>query len=106
MGGEWNQFKTFKSAVLEKQSSLKKREKIAEIWTSVPQRRLAGPKNLLLFSTYAFSYDGCIENFLQSDEILFSDQAIATTVPYRRTLFLPYIGTILETYTLVFQGLS
>ena len=46
----------------------------------IPKRRLAGPKNLILFSTYAFSYDCSIENSLQSDKILFSDQAIATTV--------------------------
>ena len=53
-----------------------KSEKMSE----VPKRRLAGPKNLILFSTYAFSYDGSIENSFQSDKILFSDQAIATTV--------------------------
>ena len=35
---------------------------------------------LILFSTYAFAYDGSIENSLQSDKILFLDQAIATTV--------------------------
>ena len=46
----------------------------------IPKRRLAGPQNLILFSIYAFSYDGSIENSLQSDKILFSDQAIATMV--------------------------
>ena len=33
-----------------------------------------------MFSTYAFAYDGSIENSLQYDKILFSYQAIATTV--------------------------
>ena len=46
----------------------------------IPKRRLAGPKNLIFFSIYAFSYDGSIENSLQSDKILFSDQARAATV--------------------------
>ena len=41
---------------------------------------MARTKNLILFPTYAFAYDGSIERSLQSDKILFSDQAIATTV--------------------------
>ena len=65
----------------------------------VPKRRLAGTRNLILFSTYAFSYDGSTENSLQSDKILFSYQFIATTVPYNRPCIFcsePYLRLILE----------
>ena len=47
---------------------------------NVPKRRLAGPKNSILFPTYAFSYDGSIENSLQSDKILFSYKATVLRV--------------------------
>ena len=41
-------------------------------------------KNLILFSAFAFSYDSSIENSLQSDNIPFSYQAIATTVALKK----------------------
>ena len=47
----------------------------------------AGMKNLILFSTYAFSYDGSIENSLQSDKILFC------TSPSPRRYYIGYIIT-------------
>ena len=54
----------------------------------VPWRRLAGTRNLILFSTYAFAYDCRIENSRLSDKILFSYQAIATTVHLRDKLII------------------